>query len=507
MEAADIKAGLLAAVAAKSGNDPGPHVAALLDSLRGFDRDGETFRPRPHLVAARALADAALPDPERGAARDGAEALAAAFMEKYRENGGVWRVRKRQARRALIDLAPAGPADPALAAHGWAAAPEVSLAARAEGFPPAAWVAAAPGVVSHLGGGVRDRLFAVRPAAPADGGELTVSAEPSFDWGEQVRVLVGGLVAALVPGEDRVDVRSLARRRGEAALKAEPGADGGRYALTQTLAAGRFAAAVGGASVWEAALGTRQYDPPLPFLALEAGGEGGGSVRNLRTSGAVETPDAFDLLPVDADVPDWWLDAHGPADRRTTAGWTRDGDLLALTGPSEPGLDPGRERLLVFPRPLAAATETVRYEFFHPAESSAEGDAAARAGVHPALGGLAFVLTDAGVRLHRVTAGPEDRTGLTADNLTVPGEAGEPGTLGADALDLAPDRWHGVELTVDGDALTLSLDGAVILERPVAPANDRTFGLFRWAGGREVRVRDATLTGAWAAAPAAAPAD
>ena len=512
VEAADIKAGLLAAVAAKSGNDPGPHVAALLDSLRGFDKDGETFRPRPHLVAARALADAALPDLERGAARDGAEALAAAFMEKYRENGGVWRVRKRQARRALIDLAPAGPADLALAAHGWAAAPEVSLSARAEGFPPAAWLAAGPGVVAHLGGGVRDRLFAVRPAAPADGGELTVSAEPSFDWGEQVRVLVGGLGAALVPGEDRVDVRSLARRRGEAALKAEPGADGGRYALTQTLAAGRFAAAVGGASVWEAALGTRQYDPPLPFLALEAGGEGGGSVRNLRTSGAVETPDAFDLLPVDADVPDWWLDAHGPADRRTTAGWTRDGDLLALTGPSKSGLDPGRERLLVFPRPLAAATETVRYEFFHPAESSATGsssvgDAAARAGVHPALGGLAFVLTDAGVRLHRVTAGPEDRTGLTADNLTVPGEAGEPGTLGADALDLAPDRWHGVELTVDGDALTLSLDGAVILERPVAPANDRTFGLFRWAGGREVRVRNATLTGAWAAAPAAAPAD
>ena len=59
---------------------------------------------------------------------------------------------------------------------------------------------------------------------------------------------------------------------------------------------------------------------------------------------------------------------------------------------------------------------------------------------------------------------------------------------------------------MSGDDLSLSLDGAVILERPIDPANDRTFGLFRWAGDREARVRAVTLAGDWADAPAAAPA-
>ncbi|MEM9702275.1 MAG: DUF1583 domain-containing protein, partial [Planctomycetota bacterium] len=232
----------------------------------------------------------------------------------------------------------------------------------------------------------------------------------------------------------------------------------------------------------------------------------------------IETPETVDLLPADhGRIPDWWLDAYSAETGagRNISGWLwKDDGLSARAKPVKQSGGPYEETLLVFPRPLAASTETVRFEFFDEADAGAAAKGsdpigADRAGVHVALGRIAFVLTDAGVRMHPITAGPQDRLDLATDALI-----DEPANRrGPDVLDLSSGTWRTVELTVtaadpaDGakpDTATLKLDGEAIYERPIAPANRRTLGLFRWSSDRPVRVRNVTLTGDWADVPPAA---
>ena len=496
------KACLLAALALRSGGDAAPHletVAAYGESLTG---DSPSWQPRVLLIAARACVDAAVTGRgDAAVAAEYASQLCGLYLDRFRGKfGGPWSVPKRQALRMLAELDPRPGVDPA----AWVAAPEISLIRRADGFPPAIWAAGdGPGEIVHRGGGERDRLFAVRPAA----GDRTVAARPSVGWWEPLRVMTGGFGLQAEADRENWSVRSLARSRADGSFDKKLPADGTRYDLVQTVTADRFEAAVNGEPAWETAWGAdeRYAAGPLPFAALSARGDHAGSVAGLRMSGAQTVPDSVDLLPADAGrVPDWWLDGYGNENAdRTTAGWrwsVGTNTLAARPERGEEGAD--GETLLVFPRPLAAASETVRFEFFHPAPEQPGETPPTRAGVHPALGGIAFVLTDGGVKLHRITHGPTDRTWLPADNLAEVPDA----RRGPAALDLAPDAWHEVALTVAGDTATAALDGETVFEHPIDPANRRTFGLFRWSGDRPVRVRNAVLTGDWADAPPAVPA-
>ena len=521
VDAAAHKAALSAILAARTGGDVAPHVEHLEKYLGGLTKESENWRSRPVLIAARGLADAAVADSGNGAAKEAAARLANGFVKTFQNNfGGVWTVPKRQARAVLADLEtgdsgtgdsgtgePVGPA--------WVVAPDVSLLKGVRGLPAARWTRADDGdaaAIDHWAGGERDRLFAVRPAAPGSGGPLTVTAEPTVGWFKVVRVLNGGLGAQLEATRDHVSVRSFTEQRARPKLAEKVGGD--RYRLAQSVAPDRFAAEIDGEPVWETPLGTDQFDAPLPFVALQARGDHGGSVRGLTMSGDATVPESVNLLPHGSPrIPDWWIDAYGDENNdRTTAGWVRDqhglysgGDSIGAVG----GMD--GETLLVFPRPLAALRETVRFEFLHQADGNADGTQADMAGVHVALGRIAFVLTDAGVRIHRITAGALDPAPLAADNLTE-----EPqNRRGPDTLDLSSGVWRTLELTVTGadggtggaDTATLSLDGETIYERPIAPANRRAFGLFRWAGQRATRVRHVTLTGDWQETPAAIPGE
>ena len=501
VDAAAHKAALLAILAARTGGDVAPHVEHLEEYLSGLTKESENWRSRPVLIAARGLADAAVADPGNDAAKGAAARLAEGFAKTFQNNfGGVWTVPKRQARAVLADLETEQPVG-----EGWVVAPDVSLLKAVRGLPAARWTRADDGdavAINHWAGGERDRLFAVRPAAPGPGGPLTVTAEPTVGWFKVIRVLSGGLGAQLEATRDQASVRSLTEQRARPKLAKK--IDGDRYRLAQSVAPDRFAAEIDGKRIWETPLGTDQFDAPLPFVALQARGDHGGSVRGLTMSGDATVPESVNLLPHDSPrIPDWWIDAYGDENNdRTTAGWVRDqhglysgGESIGAVG----GMD--GETLLVFPRPLAAARETVRFEFLHQADGNADGTQADMAGVHIALGRMAFVLTDEGVRIHRITAGALDPAPLAADNLTEEPE----NRRGPESPDLSHGKWQTLELKVEGDTATLSLDGEAIYERPIAPANRRTFGLFRWAGDREVRVRNVTLTGDWQEAPAAVP--
>ena len=129
--------------------------------------------------------------------------------------------------------------------------------------------------------------------------------------------------------------------------------------------------------------------------------------------------------------------------------------------------------------------EKLRYEFFYrPGEFH----------VHPCLGRLAFLLEPDGVRLHWLTSsGNEEWTGLAPNNaIDVPADRRGPGKL-----PLKPDDWNALRLAMNGDTLTIELNGQVVYERKLDADEERLFSLFHYQDRSAVRVRNVVLAGNW----------
>ena len=113
--------------------------------------------------------------------------------------------------------------------------------------------------------------------------------------------------------------------------------------------------------------------------------------------------------------------------------------------------------------------------------------------VHPALDRLAFLLEPDGVKIHRLTDGAFERTGLAPDNITEEPE----NRRGPASLPLKPNAWNRLVLKLSGDKVTLELNDQAIYERTLEPTNQRYFGLFHYADETQVRVRNVTQQGNW----------
>ena len=143
-----------------------------------------------------------------------------------------------------------------------------------------------------------------------------------------------------------------------------------------------------------------------------------------------------------------------------------------------------RPAQLCYVRPLHWG-DKLRYEFFYrPGEFH----------VHPCVGRLAFLLEPTGVRLHWLTsAGNEEWTGLAPDNaVDVPADR-----RGPEKLPLKSDDWNALRLAMNGDTLTLELNGQVVYERKLGPDEERVFSLFHYQDRSAVRVRNVVLEGNW----------
>ena len=139
---------------------------------------------------------------------------------------------------------------------------------------------------------------------------------------------------------------------------------------------------------------------------------------------------------------------------------------------------------LCYARPLHSG-EKLRYEFFYrPGEFH----------VHPCLGRLAFLLEPDGVRLHWLTAtGNDEWTGLAPDNaIDVPADR-----RGPEKLTLKPDGWNSVRLAMNGETLTIELNGQAVYERKLDANEERLFSLFHYQDRSAVRVRNVVLEGNW----------
>jgi hypothetical protein len=115
--------------------------------------------------------------------------------------------------------------------------------------------------------------------------------------------------------------------------------------------------------------------------------------------------------------------------------------------------------------------------------------------VHPSIDRVAFLLEPDGVKVHWITAGGDDRSGLTADNAIE-----EPNNRrGPNALPLKPGEWNGINVALDGDKVTLKLNAQVIYERTMEASRGRQFGLFHYKDQTAVGARNVVLRGRWPA--------
>ncbi|WP_165071895.1 DUF1583 domain-containing protein [Paludisphaera rhizosphaerae] len=141
------------------------------------------------------------------------------------------------------------------------------------------------------------------------------------------------------------------------------------------------------------------------------------------------------------------------------------------------------QSLLFYERPLRDG-DVLSYAFYYEPDQVM---------VHPALGRIAFLLEPKGVRLHWLTSGPNDLSGVSAANAVDVPENRQ----GDGELPLKPNDWNALTLTIKETSAVLELNGRTIYEHPLEPTAGRRFGLFHDKDRTAVQVRDVVLKGRW----------
>jgi Protein of unknown function (DUF1583)/Protein of unknown function (DUF1581) len=206
-----------------------------------------------------------------------------------------------------------------------------------------------------------------------------------------------------------------------------------------------------------------------------------GAVRKITITGDPQIPDKINLSAL-TDLSGWLAAEYGDSVIGDDPDWDKRGEEITARALDDVS-GSKQESVLRYHRPLVEDGR-IAYEFYHDP---------GKVIVHPALDRLAFLLEPDGVKVHLLTDGAYERSGLTADNARDESEF----RRGPASLPLKPAAWNQLVLTVTGDKVALELNGQPIFERPIEPVNQRTFGLFHYADQTQVRVRNVTYQGNW----------
>ena len=136
---------------------------------------------------------------------------------------------------------------------------------------------------------------------------------------------------------------------------------------------------------------------------------------------------------------------------------------------------------MLYQRPMLEDGEIDFETFYVPGEQE----------VHPAVGKSAILLQPDGAKLHTLTEAQYDPRDLAPDNVSSIAGA-------AAAIDLKPNDWNKVKLTLRGDQLTIAVNGTDVASHSVSERrNERYFGLFRYSNLTQCRVRNLVYRGDW----------
>lgn len=204
--------------------------------------------------------------------------------------------------------------------------------------------------------------------------------------------------------------------------------------------------------------------------------------RNLRISGTPTIPREVRLSG--DELRSWYSADNIGKPRRGPAeiNWYGQ-DGVIRHGRSEPAEATAASSRLSYIRPLQDS-ESISYEFAHEAESNS---------VHPALGRLAFLIEPEGVRIHWMTSGDLEWTGLPDDNSVV-----EPlNRRGPKPLPLVAGDWNRVTVALADNTLTLTLNDVEVYSRSMEQGASRTFSFYHDRADTPAIVRNVVLRGDW----------
>ncbi|MCA9009658.1 MAG: DUF1583 domain-containing protein [Planctomycetaceae bacterium] len=243
---------------------------------------------------------------------------------------------------------------------------------------------------------------------------------------------------------------------------------------------------VNGSKVTTAANGVTIHEEvlqgtPSPWIVLQAAGAGEEAViRNLRITGTPEIPDQIDLI----DMTGWRSDVYGER-HAADAGddsvqWKKSGDEIVGQINTNVSAQP-LESLLMYQRPMLEDGEIQFEAFWVPGEQE----------VHPAVGRTAILIQPDGARLHSLTEAQYETRDLAPDNASpIPGDAAK--------IELRPNDWNQIRLTLTGDQLTVFVNGMEVAVHQVSEIpTERFLGLFRYSDRHQCRVRNLVYRGNW----------
>jgi tetratricopeptide (TPR) repeat protein len=494
------KAALLAAVRAAQGRDD--EAAGLLKALTPLAERTSPFADSsqrwPDLIAMTAALDRpALVGPATDLAQATNKNIEFAVTHNIPFEERDWWLRQwRLARgRAMVLALPEAVRRPYGSEGGfahWVSVPAVDAMSRSQGWVAPHW-SYRDGTAMHFPGHNEDYLMLRTPLR----GDFEVTCGLRLQGWQEAHVRYGGLQFDLGHDWKKYRLHTTIRHNGpETTITPPLPGKGTTYQFRLAVKDGWVRAYVDGREIASEKIGTE----PDPWLMLHCYHLNTGDLRDVKINGKPVVPQALDLLTGE-DLPMWRaylgrvLEENarqmGFNNQPGSAGWSKRGEEMHEAGakpepPEEGKPTPPRyfpESAIFYMRPFLE-DGAVEYEFYY------EPD---KALVHPTLDRLVFLLEPEGVKLHWLTDGPHEKSGVKFDNVT-----DEPKCRrGSAKLPLKAKAWNRVRLAVTGDKVQIDLNGTQVYERPIEPTNARFFGLFHYTDRTEARVRAVHLTGNW----------
>lgn len=217
-------------------------------------------------------------------------------------------------------------------------------------------------------------------------------------------------------------------------------------------------------------------DPWIAILAQQS--QYSGSVKNLQILGTPSIPESL-KISASPNLFSWRADYFDETVDGPTANWTKSNDEI-VGNQQENSPNSNRESILYYHRPMLEDGE-IEYEFFYEAGKTE---------VAPAMDRAVFLLRPDGVKVHQLTDGAYDRSGVLPQNET-------PLASSPKALVLRENEWNTLKLTLVQNTVSLALNGTPIGEYSLESNNQRIFGLFHYRDAVKTRVRNVTYRGNW----------
>jgi hypothetical protein len=354
----------------------------------------------------------------------------------------------------------------------WARVTPNRAGTRGNGQPIAHWSVDAGSAV-HYPGHDQDMMYLTIPLR----GDFQLDGELTSSPGREIRVVYSGVGVGLKADLKHVERIQLGRTPAEVALNPPLAKLPELYAFRLAVRGNHLTASIDGRKVHEAPV------PPGgdPWLALLCPAKESGGARRITILGNPQVPEKLELsvLP---DLSGWTAGEYDETLTGDNPDWDKRGEEI-IGRLVEQSSNSKQESLLRYHRPILEDGR-VAYEFYYDP---------GKVMVHPALDRLAFLLEADGVKVHWLTDGAFERTGLQPDNRREEAE----NRRGPASLPLKPKAWNRLVLSLSADRVGLELNDQAIYERALEATNQRSFGLFHYAGETQARLRNVTYQGNW----------